>query len=109
VLNLPEQLSDMNFAGAVLGRDEPLSTDFYLPAPPGARFFDPLVANIEKLFATGKSPYPVDRTLLTSTLLDLALHSLADGSRKIESEALAIRYRAPQESGFARGAYTDAS
>ena len=108
VLNLPEQLSDMNFAGQIRGRDEPLSTDFYLPAPPGARFFDPLVANIEKLFATGKSPYPVERTLLTSTLLDLALHSLADGSRKVESEALDIHYRAPEESGFFRGPYTDA-
>jgi hypothetical protein len=107
VLNLPEQLSDMNFAGAVRGRDEPISTDFYLPAPPGARFFDPLVANIEKLFATGKSPYPVERTLLTSTVLDLALHSLADGSRKIESGALSIRYQSPQDSGFFRGRYTD--
>lgn len=108
VLNLPEQLSDMNFAGQVRGREEPLSTDFYLPAPPGARFFDPLVANIEKLFALGKSPYPVERTLLTSTLLDLALHSLAEGSRKIESEALDIHYRAPEDSGFVRGRYTDA-
>lgn len=108
VLNLPEQLSDMNFAGAIAGRDEPISTNFYLPAPPGARFFDPLVANIEKFFASGKPPYPVERTLLTSTLLDLALHSLADGSRRIESEALNIHYQAPADSGFFRGSYTDA-
>ncbi|HVX11535.1 MAG TPA: hypothetical protein VHC22_10170 [Pirellulales bacterium] len=108
VLNLPEQLSDMNFAGTVSGHDEPVSTDFYLPAPPGARFFDPLVANIEKFFASGKSPYPVERTLLTSTLLDLALHSLADGSKPIASDALNISYHAPADSGFFRGRYTDA-
>lgn len=108
VLNLPEQLSDMNFAAAVVGRDDLVSTNFYLPAPPGARFFDPLVANIEKFFATAKPPYPIERTLLTSTLLDLALHSLAEGSRKMESDALAIRYRAPEDSGFFRGSYTDA-
>jgi hypothetical protein len=108
VLNLPEQLSDMNFAGLVAGHDEPVSTNFFLPAPPGARFFDPLVANIEKFFASGQPPYPVERTLLTSTLLDLALHSLADGSRKIESDALSIRYQAPADSGFFRGRYTDA-
>ncbi|MGH7139483.1 MAG: hypothetical protein ACREHD_27370, partial [Pirellulales bacterium] len=107
-LNLPEQLSDMNFAGAVRGREDPISTNFYLPAPPGARFFDPLVANIEKFFATGKPPYPIERTLLTSTLLDLALHSLAAGSRRIESDALSIQYRAPEDSGFFRGSYTDA-
>ncbi|HEV3340639.1 MAG TPA: twin-arginine translocation signal domain-containing protein [Pirellulales bacterium] len=108
VLNLPEQLSDMNFAGTVRGQDEALSTDFYLPAPPGARFFDPLTANIEKFFATGKPPYPVERTLLTSTLLDLALHSLHDGSRKIEADSLDVRYQPPADSGFFRGRYTDA-
>jgi len=108
VLNLPEQLSDMNFAGLVVGRDGPVSTDFFLPGPPGARFFDPLVSNIEKFFAGGRPPYPVERTLLTSTLLDLALHSLADGSRTIESEALTIHYQAPADSGFFRGRYTDA-
>jgi hypothetical protein len=108
VLNLPEQLSDMNFAGTVRGSDEPLSTDFYLPAPPGARFFDPLTANIEKFFTTGKPPYPVERTLLTSTLLDLALHSLHDGSKRIEDSALDIHYQPPADSGFFRGRYTDA-
>lgn len=108
VLNLPEQLSDFNFAGAVQDRENPVSTGFFLPPPPGARFFDPLVANIEKLFATGKAPYPVERTLLTTTILDLALHSLADGGRPIESPALAIRYQAPPDSGFARGRFTDA-
>lgn len=107
VVNLPEQLSDMNFAGRIAGRDEIVSTDFYLPAPPGAKFFDPLVANIEKFFASGKPPYPVERTLLTSTVLDLALHSLADG-RAIASPALDVRYQALADSGFFRGRYTDA-
>lgn len=107
VVNLPEQLSDMNFAGRVAGRTDVLSTDFYLPAPPGAKFFDPLVSNIETFFASGKSPYPVERTLLTSTVLDLALHSLAGNSRASESPSLDVRYRAPADSGFFRGRYTD--
>lgn len=107
VINLPEQLSDMNFAGRIDGRRDVLSTDFYLPAPPGAKFFDPLVANIEKFFTSGKSPYPVERTLLTSTVLDLALHSLAENNRPSESGALDVRYRAPADSGFFRGRYTD--
>lgn len=108
VLNLPEQLSDNNFAAKIAGRDDPVATNFYLPAPPGARFFDPLVANIEEFFLNGKPRYPVERTLLTSTVLDLALHSLAQGSRKLESNALDIRYAAPKDSGFFRGSYTDA-
>lgn len=107
VVNLPEQLSDMNFAGRVADRDELLSTNFYLPAPPGAKFFDPLTANIEKFFQSGRPPYPVERTLLTSTVLDLALHSLAEG-RAIASPALDIRYQPPADSGFFRGRFTDA-
>src|SRR5258708_1487544 len=55
LLDLPEQLSDFNFACHIEGRDEPVSTCFYLPNPPGAKYFDALTANIEKLFATGKS------------------------------------------------------
>ncbi len=107
VVNLPEQLSDMNFAGRVAGREDVLSTNFYLPAPPGAKFFDPLTANIEKFFQTGTPPYPVERTLLTSTALDLALHSLAEG-RAIAGPALDIRYQPPAGSGFFRGRFTDA-
>ena len=64
--------------------------------------------NIEKFFASGKSPYPVERTLLTSTVLDLGLHSLAERGRAIETPALDVHYRAPRESGFVRGRFTDA-
>ncbi|HVC95537.1 MAG TPA: hypothetical protein VND64_17715 [Pirellulales bacterium] len=103
VLNLPEQLSDFNFAGRIRGRDDIVSTGFELPAPPGARFFDPLVANIEKFFQTGRAPYPVERTLLTSTVLDLALHSLADGGKPLGGPALDIHYQAPVDSGFSEG------
>lgn len=108
VLNLPEQVSDFTFAARVRGEAEPISTCFYLPAPPGARFFDPLTWNIEQFFASGVPPYPVERTLLTSTVLDLAMHSLHEGGTVMESPALDVRYRAPADSGFFRGRYTDA-
>lgn len=107
VMNLIEQVSDFGFAGQVAGVKEPVSSCFYLPAPPGARFFDPLTWNIEQFFLSGKAPYPVERTLLTSTILDLALHSLKDGSRPIASDALKIQYQAPQRSGFFRGPIVD--
>jgi hypothetical protein len=45
---------------------------------------------------------PVERTLLTSTVLDLALHALKDG-KPSTSPALDIRYSAPADSGFFRG------
>ncbi|MFN0021552.1 MAG: hypothetical protein ACKVP0_25145 [Pirellulaceae bacterium] len=108
VLNLIEQVSDFAFAGSVKGVKEPISSCFYLPAPPGARFFDPLTWNIEQFFLSGgKAPYPVQRTLLTSTILDLALHSLKDSSKPVSSPALKIAYQAPKNSGFFRGPIVD--
>lgn len=108
VLNLVEQTSEFAIGATVTGRTEPVSSCFYLPAPPGARFFDPLTYNIEKFFATGTPPYPVERTLLTSTMTDLAMQSLQEGSKVIANPALGIRYQPPVDSGFFRGPYVDA-
>jgi hypothetical protein len=109
VFNLPEAVSDFAFAGRIKGQAEPVSTCFYLPAPPGARFFDPLTYNIEKFFATGRPTYPVERTLLTSTLCDHALHSLKDSHKVISDPSLAIRYQPPDDDGHFRGQFIDRS
>ncbi len=108
VLNLIEQTSEFAFAANIEGRAEPLSSCFYLPAPPGARFFDPLTYNIEKFFASGTPPYPAERTLLTSTMTDLATLSQHQGGQVITNPALAVKYSAPADSGFFRGPYVDA-
>lgn len=108
VLNLMEQTSDFGFAASIEGWSEPLSSCFYLPAPPGARFFDPLTFNIEKFFTTGTPPYPVERTLLTSTMTDLAMLSLHEKSRVVVDPTLQVKYSAPKDSGFFRGPYVDA-
>lgn len=108
ILNLYEQTSDFGFAATIEGWSEPISSCFFLPSPPGARFFDPLTYNIEKFFASGTPPYPVERTLLTSTMTDLAMQSIHDHGRLIVDPALSVKYAAPQESGFFRGPYVDA-
>src|SRR5262249_37443940 len=108
LLDLPEQLSDFNFAAKIEGRDEPVSACFYLRNPPGAKYFDALTANIEKLLATGKSPYPVERTLLTTTVLDLALRCGTEHATRQDDRALDMRYQACDDSGFFRCRYTDA-
>lgn len=108
VMNLVEQTTDICFAGQVAGQEQPLATWFVLPGPPGARFFDPLTANIEKFFASGKPPYPVERTLLTSTVLDLALRSLHAGGSPISHRLLDVKYQPASDSCFAKGRYTDA-
>lgn len=102
VLNLIEQVSEFGFAGFVRGRAEPLASCFFLPPPPGARFFDPLCWNIERLLVDGRPPYPVERTWLTSTVLDLAMRSLKAGGQPSVDPALDIRYAPPKDSGFFR-------
>jgi hypothetical protein len=84
-------------------RDPAISTLMYLPAPPGARFFDPLVLRIEDFFRTSKPPYPVERTLLTGGILDAALESRQKGGIRLATPDLAsIDYVAPADSGFIR-------
>jgi hypothetical protein len=107
VLNLIEQTSEFGFGSTIRGQVDPAACCFFLPSPPGARFFDPLTWHIEQFFHTGQPPYPVQRTLLTSTVLDLAMHSLKEGSRVMTGEALSIKYVAPASSGFFRGPVVD--
>ena len=103
-LNLVEQVVDFTFAGRIEGRDAPVSTLFELPGI--GRFFDTLVWNLEKFLAAGQPPYPVERTLLTSTMLDFAVHSRkAKGAPQV-SEFLDVRYQAPADSGYVRGRIT---
>jgi hypothetical protein len=108
VLQLAEHVADFTFAARVKGKKEPISTLFDLPAPPGARYFSALTWNIEKLFTTGKAPYPVERTLLTTTVLDFAMRSLAADGKRMEDPALSVSYAAPADSGYFRGSPSDA-
>ncbi len=103
VLLLNGHLQDFVFAGRVRGDSGPQSCLFLLPPPPGARFFDALVANIERMLENGRSPYPVERTLLTTGVLDAAMTSHALRGERVETPELDVRYMAPSDSGFLRG------
>ncbi|AMV39106.1 hypothetical protein [Planctomyces sp. SH-PL62] len=90
------------------GRETIASTLTYLPAPPGASFFNPLVLRIEDFFKSSAPPCPVRRTLLSGGILDVALESRIQGSRRIETPDLAeVDYQAPADSGFIRSSLTD--
>jgi hypothetical protein len=97
---------DFNFAARLDNPSKIASTQLYLPMPDGrttlASFFSPLVNNMEKLFETGRSPYPIERTLLTTGLTAIGVDSLYAGGAKMETPHLAIRYEATKESTFER-------
>jgi hypothetical protein len=103
VLLLNGHVQDFCFAGRIKGESKPASCLFHLPPPPGAKYFDCLVANIEKFFETGRSPYPVERTLLTSGILDAAMESHQRRGNRVETPDLEVHYSAPADSGFVRG------
>jgi hypothetical protein len=103
VLLLNGHIQDFVFAGRVRGESIPQSCAFLLPPPPGARYFDGLVANIEKLLENGRTPYPVERTLLTTGVLDAAMESRKRRGERVETPELEVRYAAPADSGFLRG------
>jgi hypothetical protein len=111
VLILNGHVDDTTIAARISGStgdDTIVSTLMYLPAPPGASFFNPLVLRIEDFFRTGQPPYPVERTLLTGGILDAALESRIREHRRIATPELeAINYRAPADSGFIRTPLTN--
>jgi hypothetical protein len=95
-------VTDFTFAAKLKGRQDPLSTLFYLPPNPNVAYSAALMENAEKMFVSGKAPYPVERTLLTSGLVEVGLHSLAKGQQQIPTPHLAINYRPSKESTFWR-------
>jgi hypothetical protein len=99
-------VEDFNYAGLVRGGGAIVSCQMYLPMPPVrttlADFFNPLVNHVEQMILTGKAPYPVERTLLTSGLTLSAMESLYRGQVKVETPYLDVRYRAPANSNFWR-------
>jgi len=101
-LLLNGHIQDFVFAAHIRGESKPASCMFHLPPAPGARFFDALVINIEKLLENSRSPYPVERTLLTTGALDAALTSHQRRGTVVDTPELSISYTAA-ESTFIRG------
>ncbi len=108
LINLHGYVSDITAGVKLAGDSKSYATHFQLPPPPGARFFNPLVWHIEQFFTTGKSPYPIERTLLTSILLDYAHRSAAEGGKRIPTPALEQFVYLPEKASFFfRGSASD--
>ena len=60
------------------------------------------MAQAEQTFLSGKAPYPIERTLLTTGLVAAGMQSLAGGQQRVETPHLAIRYQVPRASTFAQ-------
>ena len=94
LLMLTGALQDFNFAARVRGTNIQ-SCQFLLTPVPNVTYSACLVSHIEHMFETGKAPYPVDRTLIVSGILESCLTSRLQGSKRLETPHLNVRYQAP--------------
>ena len=95
-------VQDFTFAARLKGQTEPLSTMFHLPPNPNVVYSAALMNGAEKMFMTGQAPYPVERTLLTSGLVEAGMRSLANQQQRMETPHLSVKYTAPKESNYFR-------
>ena len=101
LLMLNGAIKDFTFAARLKG-GAVQSTQFFLSPEPNVTYSQCLVRKIEELFETGKAPYPVERTLLVSGVLESCLTSRFDGQKRLPTPHLNVQYRAPQQSQHSR-------
>lgn len=89
-----------NFACRLAGEREPRACRWYVGPWGNRNLFMGLSHAIQHLFRTREEPYPVERTLLASGVLDAAMHSRAD-RRPRPTPELDLAYR-PRDFGAFR-------
>jgi len=81
------------FAAAVKGAAKPAACRFHLQGGEPFGHFAELTRAIDALVRTGHAPYPVERTLLTTGVLDAAMTSRFNKGERVETPHLAIKYQ----------------
>jgi len=102
LLMLTGAVGDFNFAAKLKRVPQIQSTQFFLSPVPNVTYSACLVHKIEQMIETGVAPYPVERTLLVSGVLESCLTSRARGHARLETPHLAVAYQAPKESQYCR-------
>ena len=80
-------VSEYCFAAEVEGLSKPVATVCYLPKPQRDHFSF-LCNHIEYMFRSGKPSYPVERTLLTTGVLDALHDSRHAGGKRVKTPQL---------------------
>ena len=94
---------DFLFAAKLRGQDAPVSTQFFLTPIPNVDHFSGLVSKIEEMFVTGVAPYPAERTLLVSGVLEACIQARHEGTSRQETPSMAgLTYAPSPDSHYMR-------
>jgi hypothetical protein len=95
LLMLNGAIKDFCFAARLRGEATPVSTQFLLTPGPNVTYSACLISKIEEMIATSRAPYPVERTLLVSGMLESCLTSKLQQQEQLATPHLAVAYQAP--------------
>jgi hypothetical protein len=102
MLMLDGVVKDFNFAARLKGSPAIWSTQFLLTPDPNVTYSACLMHKAGQMFESGVAPYPVERTLLTSGILESCLTSKLQDHARLETPHLSVTYKPPREPQFAR-------
>jgi hypothetical protein len=93
VLKVGQSSTRWNLACMLKGETQPRALRYYVGPWQNRNLFKALAHAIQQHFRTGQAPYPVERTLLVSGVLDASMHSRAAG-QAIQTPYLEFAYPA---------------
>ena len=95
LLMLDGAIRDYNFAARLRGKGL-VSNQFFLTPNPNVTYSACLMSKAEEMFETGHAPYPVERTLIVSGILEACLTSRVQDHQRLETPQIDVRYHAPR-------------
>jgi hypothetical protein len=102
VLVLNGVIGDVDFAARERG-GRTTSAQLYRPPAPGSHHLSRLAELVERFFDTGARPWPLERGILLSGLLDALRRSGLEPGRKLTTPDLEIAYRGARDPLFPEG------
>jgi hypothetical protein len=93
VLNAAREGSRWHFACKTAGDPTPLATSIYVGPWENRNLFKALAHAIQVCFRDRRAPWPIERTLLTTSALDAAMESRFQGQKPVTTPYLDVAYQ----------------
>ncbi len=94
MLNIGKNDTRWNFACRLTGQRKPAATSLYVGPWNNRNLFKALTHAIQDHFRNGRSPYPLERTLMTTGQTDAMMRAALHAGRPLETPELEFAYKA---------------